>query len=53
MLIGAAIEDGYIRSVDDRVGDYLPRLRDSEYADVTIENILHMASGVEWDEGLH
>lgn len=50
MLIGAAIEDGYIRSVDDRVGDYLPRLRDSEYADVTIENILHMASGVEWDE---
>lgn len=50
MLIGAAIEDGYIGSVDDRVGDYLPRLRDSEYADVTIENILHMASGVEWDE---
>ena len=50
MLIGAAIEDGYIGSVDDRVGDYLPRLEGSEYANVSIENILHMASGVDWNE---
>jgi CubicO group peptidase (beta-lactamase class C family) len=50
MLIGAAIEDGYIASVDDRIGDYLPRLAGSEYADVTIEHILQMASGVAWNE---
>lgn len=50
MLVGAAIAEGYIGSVHDRVGDYLPRLAGSEYEDVTIEQILQMASGVDWDE---
>lgn len=50
MLIGAAIEDGYIKSVDDKVTDYLPRLKDSAYDQSTIRNLLQMASGVEWDE---
>lgn len=50
MLIGAAIADGFIASVDDKVGDYLPRLKGSEYEHVTIEQILQMSSGVAWDE---
>lgn len=50
MLIGAAIKDGYITSLDDRVVDYLPRLKGSSYDDVTIRNILNMASGVKWNE---
>ena len=50
MLIGAAIRDGYIKSVDEEVIDYLPRLEDSAYAQSTIRNLLQMASGVAWNE---
>lgn len=50
MLIGAAIADGYITSVDDKVTDYLPLLKNSPYEQTTIRNLLQMSSGVEWDE---
>jgi CubicO group peptidase (beta-lactamase class C family) len=50
MLIGAAIQDGYIASVDEKVASYLPRLAGSPYADVSIRDLLQMASGVEWNE---
>ena len=50
LLIGAAINDGYIESVDEPVVNYLPRLRGSGYEDVTIKNILQMSSGVAWNE---
>lgn len=50
MLIGAALEDGYIRSVDEKVTDYLPRLKGSAYDQATIRNLLQMASGVAWNE---
>lgn len=50
MLIGAAIQEGYIESVDDKVTRYLPELASSPYADVSIKNLLQMASGVEWNE---
>jgi CubicO group peptidase (beta-lactamase class C family) len=50
MLIGAAIQDGYIRSVDEPVTDYLPRLKGSAYDDARIRDLLQMASGVAWDE---
>jgi CubicO group peptidase (beta-lactamase class C family) len=50
MLIGAAIQDGYIASVGEKVTDYLPRLKGSPYDQSTIRNILQMSSGVEWNE---
>lgn len=50
MLIGAAIQDGYIRSIQDKVSDYLPRLAGSAYGESTIEDLLHMASGIAWNE---
>lgn len=50
MLLGAAIRDGYIESVDEMVTDYLPRLKGSAYDDARIRDLLHMASGVAWDE---
>jgi len=50
MLIGAAIQDGFIASVDDPVTDYLPRLKGSSYEGVSIKNVLNMASGVDWNE---
>lgn len=50
MLFGAAVKDGYIKSVDEKVTDYLPRLKGSPYDQTTIRNLLQMASGVAWDE---
>lgn len=50
LLIGAAIQDGYIESVEESVADYLPRLKGTPYADVKIKDVLNMASGVAWDE---
>lgn len=50
MLTGAAVADGFIGSVDDKVTDYLPQLKNSSYDQVTIRNVLQMASGVEWNE---
>ena len=50
LLVGAAIKDGYIRSVDEPVSDYLPRLKNSSYDQSTIRHVLQMSSGVEWTE---
>ena len=50
MLIGAAIQDGFIKSVDEPVVDYLPRLRGTSYEHASIRNVLNMASGVSWNE---
>lgn len=50
LLVGAAMRDGYIRSVDDRVTDYLPLLEGTAYDGVSLRHALHMASGVEWNE---
>ena len=50
MLLGAAIQEGYIASVDEKVSNYLPRLRGSAYEQTSIGDLLQMASGVAWDE---
>lgn len=53
MLIGKALEDGHISSVDDPVTKYLPELSQSAYGDgVTIKQLLQMSSGVRWSEDL-
>ena len=49
-LVGAAIKDGYIKSIDDNVSDYSPDLRGSVYDEVTIKQLLTMTSGVRWNE---
>lgn len=50
MLIGAAIQDGYIKSVHEKVTTYLPHLKGSPYSQSSIANLLQMASGVQWNE---
>jgi CubicO group peptidase (beta-lactamase class C family) len=49
-LVGAAIRDGYIKSIDDKVSDYIPDLKGSVYDEVTIKQLLTMTSGVKWNE---
>jgi CubicO group peptidase (beta-lactamase class C family) len=50
-LIGAAIDDGYIKSVNDPITDYLPELaeRDPAFSRITIYDLLRMSSGIEYD----
>ena len=49
-LVGAALRDGHIRSMDDRVTDYIVDMKGSAYDDVTVRQLLTMTSGVQWDE---
>jgi CubicO group peptidase (beta-lactamase class C family) len=49
-LVGIAIKDGYIKSIDDPITKYLSTLAGSAYEGVTVRNLLQMASGVKWDE---
>ncbi len=49
-LIGAALKDGSIRSLDDAVTQYVPALVGSAYDGVTIRQLLMMSSGVRWNE---
>jgi CubicO group peptidase (beta-lactamase class C family) len=49
-LVGAALKDGYIRSLDDPVSRYVAGLRGSAYDSVTIRQLLTMTSGVRWTE---
>jgi CubicO group peptidase (beta-lactamase class C family) len=49
-LVGAAIKDGHIRSLDDKVSDYIAAMKGSAYDDVSIRQLLTMTSGVRWNE---
>jgi CubicO group peptidase (beta-lactamase class C family) len=49
-LVGAAIRDGHIKSMDDKVSAYIPEMKGSAYDDVSIRQLLTMTSGVRWNE---
>lgn len=49
-LMGIAIEEGFVESIDDTAVKYVPELEGSAYQDVTIKNLLQMSSGVRWNE---
>ena len=49
-LVGAAMRDGSIKSLDDPVTRYITDLRGSAYDAVTVQQLLTMTSGVRWNE---
>jgi CubicO group peptidase (beta-lactamase class C family) len=49
-LVGAAIKDGFIKSLDDYVTDYIPDLKGSAYDSVRILHLLTMTTGIRWNE---
>ena len=49
-LVGAALRDGHIRSMDDKVTEYLPQMKGSAYDEVSVRQLLTMTSGVRWKE---
>lgn len=50
LLVGIALGEHKIRSLDDKAGDYVPELRGGGYGDATIRQILQMRSGVDYEE---
>jgi CubicO group peptidase (beta-lactamase class C family) len=50
ILIGCAIDDGYIQSVDQPVTDFVPELAQNGYERVTIRHLLQMTSGMAYVE---
>ena len=47
-LIGAALYDGLISSLDDEVTQFLPDFRGTSYDGVTVRHLLNMTSGIDW-----
>ncbi len=50
ILIGCAVQEGRIKSLDDRITTYLPELKGGGYDGVTVRQILQMRSGVDYEE---
>src|ERR671912_200551 len=52
-LVGIAIDEGYIKSVDEPITNYLPELleKDERFESITIRNLLTMSSGIKYEEG--
>jgi CubicO group peptidase (beta-lactamase class C family) len=51
-LVGFAIKDGVIFSVNDKLEVYLPELANTGYAGITIKQALQMSSGIRFDDPL-
>jgi CubicO group peptidase (beta-lactamase class C family) len=50
ILIGCAIDDGYIQSVDQPVTDFVPELAADGFERVSIKHLLQMTSGMDYTE---
>ncbi|WP_231458787.1 MULTISPECIES: serine hydrolase [unclassified Pedobacter] len=53
IIIGKALENGDIKSIDDKVTNYIPELKaNSAYQQITIKNLLDMKSGLAFQDAL-
>lgn len=50
-LIGCAIDDGYIQSIDQPITDFIPEMKKNGFDKVTIKHLLQMTSGIDFKEG--
>jgi CubicO group peptidase (beta-lactamase class C family) len=50
LLVGCAVQEGRIKSVDDPITRYLPELKGGGYDGATVRHILQMRSGVDYEE---
>lgn len=53
ILIGCAIDEGVIQSVNEPITNYIPELKESGFEKVTIEHLLQMTSGLKFNEGYY
>jgi CubicO group peptidase (beta-lactamase class C family) len=52
-LVGIAIDEGHIKSVDEPITNYIPELleKDERFESITIRHLLTMSSGIKYEEG--
>lgn len=50
LLVGCAISDGYIKSIDQPVSDFLPALPQLKSRQLTLRSLLTMSAALDWDE---
>src|SRR5688572_21411417 len=50
MLVGVALKESKIKSVDQPVADFLPEFRNGGKEKITIQHLLTMSSGLNWEE---
>ena len=50
LLVGIAIDEGYIKSVNQSIGDFIPAFSQAPENKITIRNLLTMSSGSSWSE---
>ncbi len=49
-LIGKAIGDGYIESIEEPITNYIPELSNKGFEEISIEHLLNMSSGLHYNE---
>ncbi|WBV59465.1 serine hydrolase [Chryseobacterium camelliae] len=51
MLLGKALEEGKIKSIDDLFSDYFEEFKNKQFGDkLTLKNLAQMEAGLNWDE---
>lgn len=50
MLVGVALKEGAIESLDDELQKYIPEFKGSDYGKVSVRQLLTMTSGIAWNE---
>ncbi len=50
LLVGIALDEGHIDSLDQKVGDFLPEFSKGSKKELTIRDVLTMSSGINWVE---
>ncbi|MEK9740961.1 MAG: serine hydrolase [Flavobacteriaceae bacterium] len=52
-MLGKAIDEGYVKSIDQPVIDFIPELKGDYASQVTVGDLASMASGQRWDEAYY
>lgn len=50
ILLGCALHDGSIKSIDEPVGTYIPSFKEGEKSKITLRHLVTMSSGLDYDE---
>lgn len=50
-LVGIAVKEGFIKNTGQSIGEFIPSIKDSNVRNVSIEDVLNMRTGIEYNEG--